>query len=518
MLRSRLYQKFFLWFFLNLILLAILALGLVGGLLVRGSNGLLPAYLFSSNIETRFRTISANLQYKPVTAWPEAVNYYNKDPSLAFTLYFLDKQAGLPNLPPIPGKVLSAAALLPRLPFTLCPDPEVLSFSGSTTFEGVDKAEEGSVTEHARLSPDLLRAFGTLEAGIAPAPRVVYMRDADHSRYWFAQALFVPDDTRELHYMLLAVAADSFSGKGLLFNTDLMLIFFLVVLSVSCLWWLPFVRHISQPLLRMASVAETLANSSILQNAPPDANVCGVDPQRKDEIGRLAEAINVMARRLNRVFSGQQLFLHHIAHEINSPLARIKLGLAVLEDRLNGDAGERVGRIVAETDALSVTTDNIITYLRAQYREQAPSLENIPLSSFLRSLAAKEAQERKIRITVSETLSVNADRRYLERALANVLRNALRYSPPDSAVEIEAELQGSKVAIEVRDLGLGVPENELAQLTEPFFRGTANMGTPGSGLGLSLAKRYIDACNGFLTFSNRATGGFVVRINLPGDM
>ncbi len=504
-MRAGLYQKIFLWLLLNLALLGLLAAAMVGGLLVKGSNGLLPTYLFSSNVENAFRTISAHCQYKPVSQWAGILKQYDRGDTLLYAIHSLTGEFSLAGAPAVPDAVVATAARMPRFPFTLCPDPTIV-LPGSSGY-----AEPGDASQRLQIDTE------GMAAGIPPSPRVLFMRAGEPARYWLARALYVPDNAGTLHYLLLAASSDSLSGNGLFFDVHLVLGILGGVLVVSCLWWWPFVRHISRPLLKMAAVSEQLTkeDSSIFSDARPDANICGVDPGRRDEIGRLAQAINVMARHLFGTLQRQRRFISHIAHELNSPIARIQLGLAVMEDRMDGDARERVRKIAAEVEYLSILTGDILNFLRAESEQQALHFEKIELCSFIMDLIETEIPDADIHLAVHPELSVNSYKGYLGRAVANVLRNAYKYAGEEGPIEVEVTEEGPGVRIEVRDKGPGVPEGDLALLGRPFFRSGSKSPESGAGLGLSIVKYCVEACKGTVQFFNRKPSGFVVTLTIP---
>ncbi|MCY1184123.1 Sensor protein QseC [compost metagenome] len=102
----------------------------------------------------------------------------------------------------------------------------------------------------------------------------------------------------------------------------------------------------------------------------------------------------------------------------------------------------------------------------------------------------------------------------LERALDNLLRNALRFNPQGLPIELKAERNGDKIVLSVRDHGPGVASEHLTQLGEPFFR-APNQTAPGHGLGLAIARRAAERHGGNLVLANHPEGGFVASLELP---
>ena len=102
----------------------------------------------------------------------------------------------------------------------------------------------------------------------------------------------------------------------------------------------------------------------------------------------------------------------------------------------------------------------------------------------------------------------------IERAVDNLLRNAQRFNPPESPIELKAAREGEHISLSVRDHGPGVPEEYLAQLGEPFFRAPGQTAA-GHGLGLAIARRAAERHGGRLVLNNHPQGGFVATLELP---
>ena len=223
-----LYSKIALWLVLNLVLLAVLGFGI--GWYVLLGNGLVPAHFFSSNIENSFRLVSVNLQYRSVFTWQKLLKQYDRGEALRFHLRTLE--TGVLYDDCIPEKVIQAAMAIPKSSFTLCPDPDMQLW---------DSLRGGFFDTQQR----------NMEAGLPPIPPAIFVRTHSPARYWYGRVLYIPDKNHQLHYVLLALETDSFYGYGLFFEFRGVLLVILAVLGVSCLWWWPFVRHLSRPLLKM---------------------------------------------------------------------------------------------------------------------------------------------------------------------------------------------------------------------------------------------------------------------------
>ena len=342
MLKS-LYSKMLAWLLLNLLLIALVGGGFVFFVLFSNTYGLVPASLFSSNVENVFRVLSTELQYRSTQEWSAIVKAYDR-PGLQFHLVSLDDPWLYFAGDFVPLAILETAQRIPRTPFTLCPDPSKV-FRGSEDYQ--------------------------TETGLTPTPPAIFARQGSPTGYWYARTLFVPDANHEAHYLLLAVESDDFTGQGLFFNFRLALFVALGIIGLSCLWWAPFVWHLARPLLGMADYAERIAAEGNPGGVPP----LPVNAARQDEIGRLSRALGTMTRRLNQQMAGQRQFIRHIAHELNTSLGHCDLGLAVLEKKSEGEYQERVRRVMRELDNLTQLTDDVLEFLRAQSAPQPASCE-----------------------------------------------------------------------------------------------------------------------------------------------
>ncbi len=490
-----LYSKIALWLVLNLILLVVLGFSIGWYVLLGNSNGLLPAHLFSSNIENTFRLVSVNLQYRSALDWQRLLEKYDQGTSLRFHL--LSLETGVLHDSCIPDEVVEAAKNIPKTSFTLCPDPETQLW---------DSLRGGF------FDPQ----YKNMEAGLPPVPPAVFIRTGTPERYWYGRVLYIPDKNQQLHYVLLALETDSFHGYGLFFEFRGILLAILLVIGISCLWWWPFVRHLSKPLLKMVSYAEQVETDNFVCFDKKLSGTKVFSGERRDEIGRLGRAFMSMTRKVSLLISGQKQFIRHIAHELNSPLARTQLGLAILEERLEGNSKERIQKIMKDIDRLSVLTDDVLSYLQAKASLGTPKNEHIYLCPFLSAIVRSEAPDADIHLFADKDVSLWTDKEYLRRAVYNLLRNAIAYAGDAGPIVIEVREESAVLCITVRDKGKGVAQQDIPFLLEPFYRGQATLTHPGgSGLGLSIVQYCVETCGGRITYGNLEPSGFQVSLHFP---
>ena len=483
----RLYTKFMVWSVLNLIWIGV-ALIVCAAWLFFGTGGLLSHVLFQGGINTAMQAVAANLQYKPIYEWKHVVDAYSRSYGIRFHLYPLDCATNIPGSGNVPREIGEKARRLPRPHVALCPDP----------MQGAQPLDGGG--------PEA-------ESGFLPAQTALYARDG--GLYWYGRPLFVPDENHRLHYVLLAASSASFSGNGLYFTLSNAAIAGLGVLFLSFLWWWPFVLHLTRPIATLTQTAERIASGKHIPSC--DAERLRFALPRKDEIGRLSLAVDSMAAQIMRQMWGQRRFIRHIAHELGSPIARTKFGLAVLESRFRGEDAVRLQHIIKDVEQLSVMIEDVLTYLRAEGLPETPHMESFPLAEVLEGLIEVEGESADVRLIMDEPyLVMRSDKECVRRAVGNSLRNAVHYAADAGPITVEAAAVGKTILIRVSDCGKGVPASDFAHLAEPFFRGDeGKKHTGGSGLGLSIVRHCVDLCGGTLAFSNREPHGFCVTMRFP---
>lgn len=245
--------------------------------------------------------------------------------------------------------------------------------------------------------------------------------------------------------------------------------------------------------------------------------------RRRDEIGELGQEFDAMAQQLEALMAAQRRLFHDVSHELRSPLARLQaaVGLAHQDPQRLTAALERIER---ETQRLDEMVDELLTLARLESGTSGPLEEEVEAAALLRSIAddaAFEAEARGCRVLLQDELGeapclLRGRAELLGRALENVVRNAIKYTAPDSVVDIRAWREDARtLALRVGDQGPGVPEEELEAIFMPFFRGAEREQQRGYGLGLAIARRAIEAHGGQVVAGNRPTGGLQVDIHLP---
>jgi two-component system sensor histidine kinase CpxA len=280
-----------------------------------------------------------------------------------------------------------------------------------------------------------------------------------------------------------------------------------VLLSVFL--WYPLVRGVTRSLRDLTSATERMAEGKF------DTTV---EVTRRDELGRLGTAVNHLSGRLDHFVHGQRRFLGDIAHELCSPLARMQLGASLMEREADPAQRARVEDVREEVELMTRLVNELLAYSKTGLQAREAVLQPVNLAALAREVAARESgPDSRVEIEVSESLTARAEPELLARAVANLMRNALRYAGQAGPVRISAQPHGEQIILTVSDQGPGVPEAELERIFEPFYRpDTARTREAGgTGLGLAIVRTCVEACQGTVSAQNRQPAGLEVAIRLP---
>ena len=230
------------------------------------------------------------------------------------------------------------------------------------------------------------------------------------------------------------------------------------------------------------------------------------------EIREVNIGFNRMAQKLAKLEQDRAVMLAGISHDLRTPLARLRLETEM-------SVADEVARehMVADIVQLDATIDKFLDYARPDHVTLTPVNLHGVISSCV--YAVQDHRELQITMSVPEDLNVLADEVELARIISNLLENARRYGKtPDAGVtqvDIAAKGREEWVLIKVRDHGTGVPPEQLANLTKPFFRGdSARTAAAGAGLGLSIVDKTVQRMGGIFALANSASGGLVAHVQL----
>ena len=312
-------------------------------------------------------------------------------------------------------------------------------------------------------------------------------------------------DTYLLIYRIALPELDAWHRSSLLWPLSALAIALVVLTLFSLLVTL----SITRPLSRLRGAVHDLGQTTYQQNSLARL------ADRRDEFGVLATDFNRMGARLQSLIGSQRQLLRDVSHELRSPLARLRIALALAE-RATPEAREKLWpRLTLECDRLEALISEILVLARVD--ADNASAEDIDLNRLLETLQ-KDAQlgapDQEVRLHADPALNLKGWPHMIERALDNLLRNAQRFNPPTQPIEMRAQREGERIVISVRDHGPGVDAECLQKLGEPFYRAPGQT-AQGHGLGLAIARRAAERHGGSLSLANHPEGGFIAPLDLP---
>jgi signal transduction histidine kinase len=312
---------------------------------------------------------------------------------------------------------------------------------------------------------------------------VIAGRRTEDGKYWF----FLPVVYRRLGYWVLT-------------PNDLWVLGAVVLL---CYW---LAMHLTSPVRRLRKAVEKFGQGDLSTR---------VDLKRRDELGELAGSFNQMADRIQTLLAAERRLLLDISHELRSPLAR--LGVAVELARSGTGNGSNLDRIQKEADRLNALVGELLQVTRAEGDPSSLRLEPVQIGELVADIVETnriEATARKVelKLDVRSDAGIQGEPELLRRAVENVIRNAIRHAPEQTAVEVTV----AGTTVSVRDSGGGVPDDALDRIFDPFYRveNDRNRNSGGAGLGLAIARRAVDLHRGKICARN-LNPGLLVEIRLP---
>ncbi len=290
-----------------------------------------------------------------------------------------------------------------------------------------------------------------------------------------------------------------------------------VILLSSGLLCYAMARYLLAPVTTLSAATRALAQGDL------GVRVGGRLGARRDELADLGEDFDLMAVRLGELLDHQRQLLSDISHELRSPLARLSVALGLARQRTGQTAADSLDRIEQESERLNAMIAELLTLTRLDDPRNLPEREIVDLAALVGDVCADgdyeaKARDRRVEVQV-DAVSVRGYSLLLRRALENVVRNAIRYTPENSAISVRlvAGPGPDTATITVVDQGPGVPQETLASLFEPFYRvGDArDRASGGTGLGLSISERAVRAHGGTIRARNASPAGLEVEITLP---
>lgn len=297
---------------------------------------------------------------------------------------------------------------------------------------------------------------------------------------------------------------------------------FSLVLVFAAIVSLLFAQALSSPIRSLRSAAARVSAGDLAVRVSPSM------PGHADaEVRALAHDFDAMTQKVSELLSSRERLLRDVSHELRSPLARLSMALEVArqstppgaEWKGAQDALDRIGR---ESERLEELVALVLTMARLDDASAVDKSEPLRLDEIVADVVGDADYEarttgRRVEASALPAITLKGHAELLRQAIENVVRNALRFAPEDTAIEIALATKDRELSLSVRDHGPGVPEDKLDEIFRPFTRlsSARERQTGGAGVGLAITERAVKLHGGRVRARNAAGGGLAVEITLP---
>ncbi len=286
-----------------------------------------------------------------------------------------------------------------------------------------------------------------------------------------------------------------------------------VLASLGAAFWI--VRYFMGPLGKLRDGLSGLARGDFSWRIAPD-------PRQRDELAMLGRDFDQTAARLQEFQQGRERLFHDVSHELRSPLSRLQAVIGVLR-KSPARLDDMLERMEGEIGRLDELVEEILTLARLSATDSKSlsrqKLDIIDLVTEIIGDACFEGVARGVTVTYRgvDRFIAEVNGELIYRAIENVIRNAVKFSGPDTEVTVSSSVEGDCLRLEVSDNGPGVREEELESIFRVFARASGNLSTPGHGLGLAIARQATERHGGTATASIAASGGLRVTLTVPSS-
>lgn len=349
-------------------------------------------------------------------------------------------------------------------------------------------------------------------------PEVKFQHD---EASYFGRFLLLPDGTG-----IKIVTRDSPDDTGLwwqlyFYNIWLPLLISISISGAACLI---LAKRLSRGIDILRNATRRIAAGDLSVRVSHKFNV--FNKKRRDEIADLSLEFDHMVMRLDKSMQEQQRLIKDVSHELRSPLARLQFALALAQQKCMGDVEPELDKVKQAADYLNDIISDILS-LPMTDTAAWELTDAIDLKTLLETLVddyRAQASEKEVSLVLHTPINdalVATHGNSLIGVFENIIRNALHYTPKGSTVSLELDNSSKNTfTLEVRDMGKGVPADNLDDIFKPFFRTdeARARSSGGHGLGLAIAKRTVELHDGTISARNHQNGGLCISVSLnKGD-
>ena len=346
----------------------------------------------------------------------------------------------------------------------------------------------------------------------------IFVRDLEQKMTFQPQDIIITSVKKEgvpNENMDLQEVTVSLKKAGTQFNLWGMAALFLVLILGTGATWL-MAGHVLKPLKELSSAIEEISGNDLSNRVEIQG--------RQDEIGRLARSFNHMMDKVSASFERQKRFSASAAHELKTPLATILVNLEVLEldGKTSPDRMEKVLTIVkANTERMIRLVEDLMRLTSDKDHEMEEEVELSEVFAITLYELSPLIRKKDLTVSIENTpdISLTGSRVMLYRVMSNLLENAAKYNREHGSISIVTGRDDNGVTVKIEDTGLGIPEEALPHIFEPFYRvdQSRSRAVGGAGLGLPLVKDIVEKHGGEVTVKSAAGEGTTFILRFPAS-
>lgn len=346
----------------------------------------------------------------------------------------------------------------------------------------------------------------------------IFVRDLEQKMTFQPQDIIITSVKKEgvpNENMDLQEVTVSLKKAGTQFNLWGMAALFLVLILGTGATWL-MAGHVLKPLKELSSAIEEIGGNDLSNRVEIQG--------RQDEIGRLARSFNHMMDKVSASFERQKRFSASAAHELKTPLATILVNLEVLEldGKTSPDRMEKVLTIVkANTERMIRLVEDLMRLTSDKDHEMEEEVELSEVFAITLYELSPLIRKKDLTVSIENTpdISLTGSRVMLYRVMSNLLENAAKYNREHGSISIVTGRDDNGVTVKIEDTGIGIPEEALTHIFEPFYRvdQSRSRAVGGAGLGLPLVKDIVEKHGGEVTVKSAAGEGTTFILRFPAS-
>lgn len=344
----------------------------------------------------------------------------------------------------------------------------------------------------------------------------IFVRDLEQKMAFQPQDIIITSVKKEgvpNENMDLQEVTVSLKKAGTQFNLWGMAALFLVlILGIGATWLMA--GHVLKPLKELSSAIEEIGGNDLSNRVEIQG--------RQDEIGRLARSFNHMMDKVSASFERQKRFSASAAHELKTPLATILVNLEVLEldGKTSPDRMEKVLTIVkANTERMIRLVEDLMRLTSDKDHEMEEEVELSEVFAITLYELSPLIRKKDLTVSIENTpdISLTGSRVMLYRVMSNLLENAAKYNREHGSISIVTGRDDNGVTVKIKDTGIGIPEEALPHIFEPFYRvdQSRSRAVGGAGLGLPLVKDIVEKHGGEVAVKSAAGEGTTFILRFP---